>query len=1148
MAFANDSERRSEERKSTIKLPVFSDPTNKRGRILVCMAVVLTGFLIFWLTLLGHRLLFVPLTSLSIEAGGSAAPPLFTRYSDETLVQQFDRIGYPKTSLADHLGQPNCVGQRTGIEALSDEGRAVYAIASDESAWSHISLLDHCAQIDVFVPSWLRVGPPDTPVQWTLGTDHNAELTRRLLASTGSSLAVLPKLVLPGQSTGDYVDGPEDLDVIARAATEIAEEAKFEGLCIDITSLPLGEEPLGAAIVGAVGAALKARGMMTCVILSADSDAWTMPDIVDPADRVIVQMQRGSFTGSWPAPLAPQQWFVDTLAALAAEIPGEKLVVSMGTGGRDWVSGRASSSDVDYTTIMNDYARYGGMFEFFEQDLNGRLTYLDFAHWQHVVWMQDAVTFHNQLRASEGYELAGIAIDGLGNEDPGVWDVLATQGEPILDTIDRLSTVSTANHVRYEGEGVFRRVTSDGVDGRRKLTADSRGFYITSLEYPAPPRPMQIERLGQSDRTQLTLTFDDGPDPEFTNLVLDVLAEKQVLATFFVIGENILTYPELLRRITDEGHLLGVHTFSHAVIEGTSRLRVELELNATQRLIAAATGRMTLLYRTPYETGTGPVSRYVVQPDQVASEAGYLSVGADVVPRDWTDMTAQDLYEMARAGVRSGGSVIVLHDGGGDRTQTVEALGMMIDEFQANGYSFVTPAEMLGLTVSELMPPDVTFRATLDGATLGVLSLASKVLISVFWCTILLGLLRSATMMLLALRRKPRTSPPSDDFRLGVTVLVAAYNEEAVIERSIDTILASDYPHIEVLVIDDGSTDGTGDVIRKAFGHEPRVRLISKPNGGKWSALNQGISLVETDFVVAVDADTILRPDAITQLVAPFADPGIGAVSGNVKVGNRLNLLTRLQALEYLTTQNIDRRAFESIDGMMVVPGAIGAWRVAALREVGGYSNDTLAEDADLTVSIQRAGYRVRFAEKAISITEAPASLRPYLAQRLRWTLGMMQVGWKHRASAGKRHPIGLVSLPDLYLFGICFAMLAPIADLILVFNILDILRNAADGQPLLGDSENVIILAGYALLPLMDLAVALVALRMERRVDKSDRYSMLWIMPFQRIYYRQLLYFTVYRSVVRALTGRLAQWGKQQRMGTVGRPKLEPEIQLSRI
>ena len=352
---------------------------------------------------------------------------------------------------------------------------------------------------------------------------------------------------------------------------------------------------------------------------------------------------------------------------------------------------------------------------------------------------------------------------------------------------------------------------------------------------------------------------------------------------------------------------------------------------------------------------------------------------------------------------------------------------------------------------------------------------------------------------------------------------------------SIASLLASDYPKLSILVVDDGSTDRTYAAVRDAFATDPRVRIVTQRNQGKAAALNHGYRITTTSIVVAIDGDTRLASNAIGLLVRHFQDPEVGAVAGNVKVVNRRGLLAKLQTLEYITSQNLDRRAFETINAITVVPGAIGAWRKEAVLAAGGLASDTLAEDADLTCAVTRAGYRIVYEEDAMAMTQAPHSMQQFLTQRFRWVFGMLQTAWKHRGAVLERRAIGLFGIPNILLFGTALPMLAPLADLFLFVAVFNIAFDAIQ-HPTAGLNQTWLYATFFYVLYMMsDVVLAIVAFGFEPREYKG---LLLWTV-FQRFFYRQLLYFVVIRAVLSALTGRLAVWGKMSR--TPSRRPIDP-------
>ena len=313
-------------------------------------------------------------------------------------------------------------------------------------------------------------------------------------------------------------------------------------------------------------------------------------------------------------------------------------------------------------------------------------------------------------------------------------------------------------------------------------------------------------------------------------------------------------------------------------------------------------------------------------------------------------------------------------------------------------------------------------------------------------------------------------------------------------------------------------------IVRETYGAIPQVKVHRKPNGGKASALNLGIQLAETDIIVAIDGDTMLFPNAIELLTDRLVDnPSIGAVAGSVLVGNATTLMTKFQALEYITSQNMDRRAFELINAIGVVPGCIGAWRKQALIEAGGYSTNTLAEDADLTISIERRGWKVVSEPKAIALTEAPETLRAFMKQRFRWTFGMLQVACKHAGALCEPTGVAL-TISNIFFFQIGLALFAPLFDAMLVYSAIGLMMGF--------DAESLIKLLVYWLIfQTIDVAATSVGLAIN---GEKAPWRLLPLLMIQRFSYRQLLYVVTIRSVLAAAKGRFVGWGKLIRTGTV--------------
>lgn len=1104
-------------------VPVFADPRQRRRLVLRAAWTAAAAVLTVWFAGFGLSLYFVGKLPgaglLQVSAEGALALP--------GLAAPEDGAEGAESCVSPPLARPYLVTD-PGLAARP----AVWGHLPRWSEWTVASLARKCGVTDVLAPEWYALSLAEPRLEIL-----DAEETRRALVAQSRTPAggpeIVPVLALDLWREG-AAPGLGDARLRARLVAEIAGAARHgrhQSLCLRPQATGRVPQPALAALVAEAAAALAAEGRRTCLILPAGAPLWRDAAALAGIDRMVLLAFHQPGPGAAPAPLAPQPWFEAAVAEAVAAVGSERLVVALGNLAYDWVSGRPAPEPIAFSEAMRRAAAHGGRIDLVEGALNTRVRLVDDHGRRHQIWLLDAVSMHNQLAALARHRLAGIALWSIGTEDPGVWPLLEPGGPGSLDP---LKEIDLSDYVGYLGEGSFRRIAAEARPGHRALAQDGGTGLITRQVYTAIPEPYSFERFGAARGGQVALTFDDGPDARFTAPILDILREEGVPAAFFLVGRNILQNPDLVRRMVAEGHEIGSHTFFHPHIDQIPDYRTRFEMNAVQRLITGITGRSTVLFRTPYGRGEGPLTGAEVRPLAVIDAQGYVIVGSEIVPPDWAGLGARDIVAFVRRELeRGGGNVIVLHDAGGDRSATVAALRPLIAELRAEGHSFVSLAELLGTTREALMPPEGGPRATFDGASFSFLSWAGRALVWIFFAAVIGGLARSLAILAAAHLRR-RRSRGGAEFLPPVTVLVPAYDEEGVILASLAAVLGSDHPDLRVIVIDDGSRDRTAALVEGAYGGDPRVRLLRQPNQGKWRALDNAYALVETEFVVAIDADTLIAPDAVRLILQPFRDPAVGAAAGMVRVGNRGRLLTALQALEYVTAQNIERRAAEWLNGMMVVPGAIGAWRVAAVRSAGLYSGQTLTEDADLTVAVLRAGYRVVFEERAVSVTEVPQTLRHFLRQRLRWTFGMMQTAWKHRRATREGRPVGLVSIPDLWIFGIGLGLLAPVADLIVLGVLFDLLVDVALGQPVLSHPLPVAILWGYVALPAVDLLTALAAFRL----DRHESPALLLLVPFQRLLYRPLLYVTVWRAVLRALSGRLASWGRIIRLGTVRLPR----------
>lgn len=607
------------------------------------------------------------------------------------------------------------------------------------------------------------------------------------------------------------------------------------------------------------------------------------------------------------------------------------------------------------------------------------------------------------------------------------------------------------------------------------------------------------------------LTFDDGPS-EFTPEVLDILRSKGVKATFFVVGTQSLQH-ERLKAIYEAGNEIGNHTYSHADLSNLSDWQVQLELSLDRLIIESQTAHSTRIFRPPF-LGSDSLTAQSKDIIEKVEQYGYLTVGEDIDSEDWRRPGTEQIVNNATVG--STGGVILMHDGGGERNQTVQALPGIIDYYQKRGYQFLTISGALGLTRDQLMPKLSNGDLFLSTLATGVFGAYTLVRTALYWVIIILiiaSFARIALVMLSALVQSRRKFPISPDKDIPCSVIVPAYNEAAVIQSCLKSILASDYRLFEVIVVDDGSQDNTANLALAMA--DRRLKVVRRLNGGKASALNYGIERARANFVIAIDADTVFRPDTLRQLMRHFQNPKVGAVSGNTRIANRHKIITKLQSLEYVVGFNLDRRMGDLFDCITVVPGAIGAFRKSVLQKVGGFSYDTLAEDTDLTLSIKEQGNRVVYDSTAVAYTEAPATVKELLKQRFRWTFGTMQAVWKHRRSVlnPKYGTLGMIGLPHMLFYQIVFPLLSPLFDVAVIIGLLS--------------HQYHIMLISLAIYTAADVVMLGMALLLDK-----EKLRQLWLIIPQRVIYRQLMYYVIVKSVLNVLKGNLVGWGTIRREG----------------
>jgi len=1066
----------------------------------------------------------------------------------------------------------------------SGEGiRAAYYVEDDASSYS--SFKEHVHQIDILFPQWLHVGEPDgnlmamtsdaqheyRAVDARGGVHDPDELNKvkNVILAAKEDTEVFPHLTSynPQTATFDPAVGDVLLDqgksqaLINQIMRFFAGLPAYHGLSLDFENLPDNADEAYMQFIQALYAQMHARGLRLYVNVPATTETDDLKRFSANADGLIVMNYDEHEESSDPGPVASQNWFLNNLKNVLKVVPKEKIICAVGNYGYDWTMSipdpkdkkhpkpkvlntedlhvqdawqRASDADAD---LDLDYDSLNPHFSYIDED----------EHVQHVVWFLDAVTLLDEMRGARELGLQTFALWRLGEEDRSLWSIWDKPTNP--DALNALNTVRPGHDLDEEGVGDIIRITGTPKPGKRTVMLDTdepdaRRKLIIDEHMDAYPLSYKVQHYGYHPG-EVALSFDDGPDPTWTPKILDILKQKNVKATFMMIGSVAQENVGVMKRVVREGHEIGNHTYTHPDISEISPRQLRLELNLTERLFAAKLGIQPLYFRPPYDIDQDPDTDDQAEPAWRIQQMGYTIVGDEIDTDDWNEHPRKSPQEitntvlawltMMKTKPQFQGSIILMHDGGGNRAPTVAALPMLIDQLRAHGYKIVSVSSLMGKTTAEVMPKITTmqfWRAQADSVAFSILSLVGHFIVWVFFVG---DVLMSARLMLVGILaiidrfRKKHAGTPG--FAPPVAVLVPAYNEETVIVRTVRSVLNSTYPNLHVVVIDDGSSDNTAEVARAAYGPEiasGKVAVLTKPNGGKAAALNYAVARLTEEFYVGIDADTVIAPDAIARLMPHFEDPLVGAVAGNAKVGNRVNLWTRWQALEYITSQNFERRALDLFNIVTVVPGAIGAWRTGPVKAAGGYPLNTVAEDADLTMSLLEHGLKVVYEDQSLAFTEAPIDAKGLMRQRFRWSFGTLQAVWKHRAAFLRNKAMGLFALPNILVFQMLLPMVSPFIDLMFLYGVGQFFYDRYNHPEAASTESFEKLLVYFLTFMVIDFVTSAVAFSLERKhpSNKGDGWLLfhIWL---QRFAYRQVFSVVLFKTAKRAIDGRPFNWDK---------------------
>jgi peptidoglycan-N-acetylglucosamine deacetylase len=1017
---------------------------------------------------------------------------------------------------------------------------------------SLVSLNQNIARLNMVLPEWFFLDP-NSDTLWTKID------TAALSIMDKSGVKVLPLLtnnvgsVFRGDIVHRILDNPEKRDRLINDIIKYLELYKLDGINIDFEDLIEKKNEALVQFQKSLYEKMHAKGLLVSQDVQPFNEDYNFKELSNYNDYLILMAYDQFSDGTGPGPISHQKWIEGAVDDAIKKIPINKLILAVAGFGYDWKLDEndkvVSVAPISYQDALTLAHSYDGKIIFDNDSYNLHFTYDGDDGAPHKVQFTDAATTFNTMRFAEESSLAGVALWRLGNEDSRMWDFYDhDMSKENLKNFDfhlfsTVKTMVTDETPAYSGEGEVLDVIGGPSSGKITPELDTAELLISEESYDQLPSKWLARKYGTKDKKKLVLTFDDGPDPIYTPQILDILSRENVPAAFFLIGINAENNIPIVKRIYREGHEIGNHTFTHPNIAKVSRKRAIIEMDATRLLIEAITGHSTILFRAPFNADFEPVKAEELIPVAIAREKNYLDIGESIDPLDWEPGTSADSI-VARVIARKqsmtdqnlSGNIILLHDAGGDsREATVEALPRIIHYFKERGYQFTTIADLLGKKKEDLMPAvprgsgyyllQLNYFLAMSGY------IGSHLLTSVFIVFIILSLSRIIFMAIMASKQRHWEKKfnlryfwePDGRNAPKVSIIVPAYNEEVNAVSSVENLLRTDYPNFEIIFVDDGSKDGTFNKVQHAFEGYSKVRVFTKVNGGKASALNFGIEQSDAEYVICIDADTKLLTDAVSKLMMHFGDvqyhngKKVGAVAGNVKVGNTVNLLTRWQSIEYISSQNFDRMAFAYLNAITVVPGAIGAFRKQAIEDAGGFTSDTLAEDCDLTIRMLRCNYIIENENNAIAMTEAPETVKMFIKQRFRWSFGVMQTFWKNRDMlfSNRNKALGWIALPNILTFQYIIPSIIPLADIIMLIGI-RYGNGARIGKY-------------YLIFLLVDLGVAILAFSFE----KEKLSKLVWLIP-QRLVWRWLLWFVLFKSFRRAIKGELQHWGVIKRTGNV--------------
>lgn len=758
-------------------------------------------------------------------------------------------------------------------------------------------------------------------------------------------------------------------------------------------------------------------------------DGDTLRSIAQHTSGIVVMAFDEYDAGSPAGPVASHTFVESALRSASARVPAAKLTAGLAVHGYDWVPGapgRRISFGQAHTLARDAQTELRRN----DDELHARFTSGELLH---ELWVADATSIERQAGIARAVGIRSLALSMLGGEDSDIWRVLREGRASVDPTRVRVSTPGIAHvtaaaqgeSAELDGAGPSRDAPAptDRASATVSSVANDLSFNATaghSLRTPAAARvaarrPVQVRdrpsddehglslsapfparHTSAADLKQVALVFVDSAQVESTPAILDMLRWHHLPATFFVTGMRSLRFPQLIQRITNEGHELGSSTFTRSRIEELSDTRLHFELEVTSRLLELIIGGRPRSLRVDS-------AKVNYSSMHELAEAGYIVNAATMQEPLVANADADFVHQALDAADRRG--VIVMPDESATAAMLGRVLPQLITQLSRRGFQLVPLSRLTGRQRDDIMPhapARVHLRERITKVFLAATLMVSRGLPTILWLSLGLLGMRALALVTLAIavsRRELRHEAlgplPS------VTVLIPVCNAEDSIVRTVDSVLASDIP-LDIVVIDDGSTDDTRQRVTRRYRREPRVRLIRQLHAGPVAARMTGLAACQTEVVIVLDGGSSLSSDAARKMVGPLRNPQVAVVSGADRVACAINALGRWQALEALLHSELEQRALSVFGVLHSAPRALNAWRRSAVFDAGGFTTTTLAPDADLTATLRDRGWLTVHADDAEALVHKPSTLRAMLRHRVESSFGVLQVLWRHRPRSAR--------------------------------------------------------------------------------------------------------------------------------------------------